>query len=770
MKKIRFIKDFATWKVGDERSASKRSAEDFVNNGYAEYVEKNKFSLFQNGISNVTPNKEITLEDFFELIKEDTPLFSKIRECTDKKERDKLKSKLSYVTFAGIFSKRNAESLIKSSGYACIDIDNVSDLEQIKGKLKQDKYTHSFFISPSGKGLKLIVRIPEVKNNEEYKQYWISIAQHYGSKDTDEGTKDISRACYLSFDSEPYFNKDSEVYTSKSVQDNSEKVILKEEGTEIETSLSEIIEKDKKIRELFNAESEAINKFKSRSEAEESLVFHLVKSGLDKEQVFSVMSSCKIGKWNEANINYRNLTYKNAVKLVTEEKGYQESKGFSEIPEEEKEILLNSNLFNNLIKELDKKIEGEEKSKKALTLSLCSAWVKDSDIPLNSLVSSESSAGKSFICKKIVGLFPSEMVEYRTKITPEVFTYWKMNEENWDWNGKICYLEDISQAVLDSATFKIMCSEGSKTTTLIKQKPVDIEIKGKPVMLVTTATTIPSTEILNRFQIISLDESKEQTRAIAFRQARQRTSEKFNEKITNAFRFLKRRNVFIPYAEKIAQFVSEQNGFESIRMRRDFSRLLDLIRCSAVLYQYQREENDKGELIATEQDYIIAREVINYIQTQTFKGLTHTLKKAFDYCKEMGKERDFTAREIYSRFPFVTYKMWYNYLGDLLERGMIYNILKKTEEVKQRVTFYNTKSEKVFSLPEFSFLPESITNDTIDTIDTNDTIVTKVRKTENNCNNCNNILGNPTLNQEQEQEIIPIIKISKEKKEDSEKE
>lgn len=42
MIKIRFIKDFATWKVGDTGEASKRSAEDFVNNGYAEYVEEVK--------------------------------------------------------------------------------------------------------------------------------------------------------------------------------------------------------------------------------------------------------------------------------------------------------------------------------------------------------------------------------------------------------------------------------------------------------------------------------------------------------------------------------------------------------------------------------------------------------------------------------------------------------------------------------------------------------------------------------------------------------
>lgn len=42
MIKIKFLKDFETCKVGDIKSASKKSAEDFVNNGYAEYVEEPK--------------------------------------------------------------------------------------------------------------------------------------------------------------------------------------------------------------------------------------------------------------------------------------------------------------------------------------------------------------------------------------------------------------------------------------------------------------------------------------------------------------------------------------------------------------------------------------------------------------------------------------------------------------------------------------------------------------------------------------------------------
>ena len=427
-------------------------------------------------------------------------------------------------------------------------------------------------------------------------------------------------------------------------------------------------------------------------------------------------------------------------KIKDEEKQKREEELKNKLLEEHKEkisqdknvneLLQNPNLFNIIIKELDKKIEKEEKSKKAITLSLCSVWVEGSEVPLNSLVSSESSSGKSFICKNIIKLFPREIVQYRTKITPEAFTYWK-NDENWDWDGKICYLEDITQGILDAPTFKVMCSEGSTATIVIKQKAVDIEIQGKPVMLVTTARTNPNTEILNRFQIIGLDETKEQTKAIVLRQAQQKNNIKYDEDVTNALRLLKRKSIYIPFAEKIAEFLNQNYNFDSIRLRRDFSRLLDLIKCSAVLHQYQREE-ENNRIIAKEQDYQIAREIINYIQTATFKGLTHKLKKAFDCCKEL---KEFTASEIHSKFPICNQKMWYNYLDELLERKMIKTEVRNIEGIKSdgkryvvKTTFYMVQTEKNFELPEFDELPQNITNDTNDTNDTKGTT---------DCNDCN---------------------------------
>lgn len=389
----------------------------------------------------------------------------------------------------------------------------------------------------------------------------------------------------------------------------------------------------------------------------------------------------------------------------------------------EKEPLFDPNLFSEITEEeLNKTIEGERQSRKAIFLSLCSIWVEDLEIPINTFVSSESSAGKSYICKQIIKIFPKELIEYRTKITPEAFTYWH-NEEDWSWDGKICYLEDVSQNILDAPTFKVMCSEGSVATIVRNQKAIDLHIEGKPSMLVTTASTSPKAEILNRFQIVSLDESAKQTRAITLRQAKISETgivEKYDERIIKALGRLERKKVKTPYGRKIHYFLDQNYDFNSLRLRRDFDRLLSLIKCSAVLHQFQRERGKEGEVIANEQDYKIARECINYIQTQTFRGLTHSLRKAFDCCKEL---KEFTAREIYSKFPFVNLKMWYIYLNDLLRKGMLRTELRKTEESTKKVNYFMISEDKSFELPEFNKLPQNITN--VTTV-TNDTIATNV--------------------------------------------
>jgi hypothetical protein len=85
-----------------------------------------------------------------------------VRNAADKSEADRAKvSHLPAIKVSGEFKGLCAESLIEHSGLLCLDVDGAkqADLATLRDTLKKDAYVVSFFASPSGLGLKVIVAV-----------------------------------------------------------------------------------------------------------------------------------------------------------------------------------------------------------------------------------------------------------------------------------------------------------------------------------------------------------------------------------------------------------------------------------------------------------------------------------------------------------------------------------------------------------------------------------------------------------------------------------
>jgi hypothetical protein len=176
-----------------------------------------RISIFKN-IKSVAPLKDTSVLTILEVIRNGKykDKIADIRVKSKKEDRNALKQTLPYVTFSGTFSTRANSYLKKSSGLACLDFDAVGDIDELKDKINNDKYTFSSFVSPSGDGLKVLVKIPSVGNNEDYQEYYIELINYYSKyHDLDESTKDIARACYLSYDELLYENPNSELFTNR---------------------------------------------------------------------------------------------------------------------------------------------------------------------------------------------------------------------------------------------------------------------------------------------------------------------------------------------------------------------------------------------------------------------------------------------------------------------------------------------------------------------------------------------------------------------------
>ena len=121
-------------------------------------------------------------------------LISKVREG-DKEA----KKKLPVVLFSGEFSSREDDALFAHSGLVVLDFDHV-DVEKTKQALATDDFVLACWTSPSGDGVKAVVKIT---NPERHRDHFRSLTAYFDkqySLQVDETGINESRACFESWD------------------------------------------------------------------------------------------------------------------------------------------------------------------------------------------------------------------------------------------------------------------------------------------------------------------------------------------------------------------------------------------------------------------------------------------------------------------------------------------------------------------------------------------------------------------------------------------
>ena len=170
-------------------------------------------------------------------------LVKKIRLEKRKPERNELKKQLPAICFSGTFNKRTDSSLIKHSGLICLDFDGYTkqkELLQDKQTLSENKYVFSVFISPSGNGLKVLVKIPA--DAENHINYFNSLDKYFDSPFFDKATKNLSRVCYESYDPLIHINENSSIWDSIEEPEYNEVIVHKDPPTIPITDENKIVE------------------------------------------------------------------------------------------------------------------------------------------------------------------------------------------------------------------------------------------------------------------------------------------------------------------------------------------------------------------------------------------------------------------------------------------------------------------------------------------------------------------------------------------------
>lgn len=145
----------------------------------------------------------------------------KVRSQKDKDLRNKIKYTLPVIIFSGEFSERNKSGLIKHSGLMVIDLDqipNESEYKRVFNNLKVIPNVYLAFKSPSGNGIKGVIKIPEC-DQFEHEKYFKAFQRKYKLDYWDQANCDISRVCFESYDPEPYINKNAITFESELIDE-----------------------------------------------------------------------------------------------------------------------------------------------------------------------------------------------------------------------------------------------------------------------------------------------------------------------------------------------------------------------------------------------------------------------------------------------------------------------------------------------------------------------------------------------------------------------
>lgn len=324
-------------------------------------------------------------------------------------------------------------------------------------------------------------------------------------------------------------------------------------------------------------------------------------------------------------------------------------------------LLRDPQLLDRILTDFDRcGLVGEETNKLVGYLALVSRKL---DEPLALLIQSSSAAGKSSLMDALLAFMPEEEKSQYSAMTGQALFYMGTK----DLKHKVLAIVEDEGAARATYALKLLQSEGALTIAATGKDPDtgkltthEYTVEG-PVMLCLTTTALEiSEELQNRCLVLTVNEDREQTRAIHRRQREAQTLDGLllrqdrRDLVAlhrNAQRLLRPLLVANPFARELT-FLDTRT-----RTRRDHLKYLTLIRSVALLQQYQRPIKTierHGQVLdyieVTREDLAVANRLAHEVLGRSLDELAPQTRRLLDLLHTMVTEvcvRDHIARTDY---------------------------------------------------------------------------------------------------------------------------
>jgi hypothetical protein len=179
------------------------------------------------------------------------------------------------------------EDVLHHSGLLQLDFDHLEKTEiiNLKPKIGKDPYVLATWISPSGTGIKAVMRIPAdiSRHKKIFKNVENYILKNYG-KSIDPACSDLGRKCIVSYDEDLIFNENAAIFLEAYVPDveNAENPKKKKIKSEFSPNADQ-----KLLEELLNFSNSKLSKLYLNHV---DLEFNFVENGERNKTVIEIVS------------------------------------------------------------------------------------------------------------------------------------------------------------------------------------------------------------------------------------------------------------------------------------------------------------------------------------------------------------------------------------------------------------------------------------------------------------------------------------------------
>jgi hypothetical protein len=253
------------------------------------------------------------------------------------------------------------------------------------------------------------------------------------------------------------------------------------------------------------------------------------------------------------------------------------------------------------------RVVGERTNGELLYLAMTSRLL---DKIVSVAVKGPSSGGKSFLVGSVVGFFPETAAYQFTSFSEKTLYY---TEEPLS-HRHLILTEAAGGGEVQEYTIRTLLSEGRLEYEFVEKSSEGLRArricKEGPTGFITTTTRDKlHAENETRYLSLTVTDTREQTRRV-FRALADGSAEEPDRGRWHALQVWLEGGdhlVVIPYARALA----EKMGDVAVRLRRDFSVVLSLIKAHAILHQATRERDAQGRIIATLADYTRVRALVS---------------------------------------------------------------------------------------------------------------------------------------------------------------